>query len=183
MIYLLLSKQNSHYQKLIVKFFKENILYNSDDINIEYKIIYNNPVIIESNLISIEKDDIVIWSAIVAYRNLDLVKTYKNSVVILEKPTILIQKISEENPINESTALNNGFYLMYITDKSDITNKEWKLILQKENYLIDVNDLLKEFKIQKQTEIKQNELKSQTKQQIDKQIFNNKIKQINYESE
>ena len=60
-----------------------------------------------------------------------LVKKYINSIVILEHKTVLIQKISNRNPINENMALNHNFDLMYIEeDYNDITNLEWKLVMQ-----------------------------------------------------
>jgi len=142
MIYLMLENKNSEYQKNIVNFFKSKIKNNPKNLNIQYKIIYNNKHIFESNISEINENDIILWSAFVAYHNLEIVKMFQNSIVILEKPTVLIQKISELNPVNESMAVNHVFYLMYISDKQDITNNDWKMIVQEENYLITIDNLL-----------------------------------------
>lgn len=142
MIYLMLENKNSEYQKNLVNFFKLKIKNNSKNLSIQYKIIYNNKHIFESNISEINENDIILWSSFVAYHNLEIVKMFQNSIVILEKPTVLIQKISELNPVNESMAVNHGFYLMYISNKQDITNNDWKMIVQEENYLITIDNLL-----------------------------------------
>lgn len=142
MIYLMLENKNTEYQKNIVNFFKSKIKNNHLNIQIEYKVIYNKKHIFESDITEINQDDIILWSPFVVFHNLEIVKNFLNSIVILEKPTVLIQKISELNPVNESMAVNHGFYLMYISDKQDITNTEYKMIVQEENYLMTVDNLL-----------------------------------------
>lgn len=140
MIFIMLSKEDSEQQKNIIKFIKEKIKYN----NINYHIIYNPKHIFENTLVDINHSlDIVLWHPKVAYNNLEIVKQFKNSIVILERPSLLIQKVSEHNPINENTAINHGFYLIYINpERDDITNNEWRLVVQEENYLMDVERLL-----------------------------------------
>ena len=71
----------------------------------------------------------------------EIVKNFALSIVILEKPTLYTQKISEFNPINENLAINNGFYIIYIQDKSDITNDDWKLVVREDMYLMTLEKL------------------------------------------
>jgi hypothetical protein len=134
MIYILLSNEtNNKYifglQVKIMNFLKEK-LKNLD--SKKYKIIYCPKHIIEKNIEEIDiYNDYVLWHANVAYNNLSLVKKYINSIVILEHKTVLIQKISNRNPINENMALNHNFDLMYIEEEyNDVTNLEWKLVMQ-----------------------------------------------------
>lgn len=145
MIYCILSKKDSELQKKIINFIKEQIKYN----NFDYKLIFiDGKHIVENQLkdISFEKD-FVFWNPYVAGSNLEIVKQYLNSIVILDKPTVLIQKLSEENPINENLAINNGFYIIYINpEKSDSSNDEWKLVVQKEMYLLTLEQLIDSIK-------------------------------------
>lgn len=139
MIYVLLAKTNSKLQENIINFVKDNVKFN----NVNYRIIYNPQYIFENTLQHISENDIILWHPEIAYYNLELVKNYKNSIVILENETVLIQKISNENYINENLAINNGFFIIYINpDKKDITNKEYKLVVQKEQYLMSIDKLL-----------------------------------------
>lgn len=139
MIYVMLSKENSVLQKNIANFLK---VFKYD--NIQYKLIFNPKHIFESTIADINQSkDIVLWNPYVAYSNLDLVKQFQNSIVILEKPTLLIQKISEANPINENVAINHGFFLIYINpDREEITNNEWKLVVQEDQYVMTMENLL-----------------------------------------
>ena len=143
MIYFFLSKSDSVIRGLIIDFIKNNIKSK----NYEYKIIFCNQHIIESEIsfIDIERD-IVLWEPIVAYNNLEIVKNYLNSIVILERPSVYIQKISKFNPINENMAINHGFYLFYLNpDEKDITNDEWKLVVKEEMYLLTFDKLFELF--------------------------------------
>ena len=134
MIYILLSNEKHDkyifgLQVKIINFLKEK-LKNFD--SKKFKIIYCQKHIVEKNIKEIDiLNDYVLWHANVAYNNLSLVKKYVNSIVILEHKTVLIQKISNRNPINENMALNHNFDLMYIEeDYNDVTNLEWKLVMQ-----------------------------------------------------
>ena len=140
MIYVMLSKSEITLQKKIIYFIKTNIKNN----NFEYKIIYNNQHIWESDLIEINSlKDIILWHPNIAYDNLELVKSFSNSIVILDKPSLYVQKISRLNPINENLAINNGFFIIYINPcTSDITNDEWKLVVQEDMYLMNIDSLL-----------------------------------------
>ena len=139
MIYFFLSKSDSVIRGLIINFIKENIKSN----NLQYKIIFCNQHIIESEISFINPEkDIVLWEPIVAYNNLEIVKSYLNSIVILERPSVYIQKISKFNPINENMAINHSFYLFYLNpDERDITNDEWKLVVKEEMYLLTFDKL------------------------------------------
>ena len=142
MIYVILSKANSTstLQKKIIEFIKQNIKNN----NFEYKLIFSDKKhIIESELEEVNPSkDIVFWEPIIAYDNLELVKNFSISIVILEKPTLYTQKISEFNPINENLAINNGFYIIYIQDSLDITNEDWKLVISEDSYLMKIDKLI-----------------------------------------
>ena len=140
MIYCILSKKESELQKNIINFIRDNIKYN----NFDYKLIFiDGTHIIENqlNCISTNKD-IVLWNPFVAGSNLELVKSFVNSIVVLEKPSVYIQKLSESNPINENLAINNSFYIIYINpENEDISNEEWKLVVPKELYLLTLEQL------------------------------------------
>lgn len=130
---------NKTYEKDIIeyvkKYFKEN--------RIRYKLIINDFHIIESKISMINKNDFVLWHPEVAGNNLSIVKQYKFSIVLLKSKTLLIQKISSLNPINENLAVSNGFFVLYMNqDINDETNKEWKLVVKEETYLISIDKLL-----------------------------------------
>lgn len=132
----MISKEDSELQKKIIEFIKINIRNN--DFN--YKLIFNPSHIIESTLSDIQPmKDIVLWHPLVAYDNLEIVKLYANSIVILDKPSLYLQKISRFNPINENMAINNGFRIIYINPKTgDITNDDWKIVVREEMYLMTI---------------------------------------------
>lgn len=142
MIYVLLTndKKNNYnieYQSKIIKFLKQHF------INIQYKFIFNPLHIIERNLDEIKQDDYILFHPYVASNNLWLVKKFNNSVVILQNKTLLIQKISKRNYINENTAINNGFKLLYIdVDYNDITNDEYKLVIPEDDYTTTINKII-----------------------------------------
>jgi hypothetical protein len=140
MVFIFLSKTDSEIRKNIIEFVRLNIKFK----NFNYKIQYFNQHIFENELTDIADDkDIILWEPIVAHNNLELVKQFQNSIVILEKPSLYIQKISKFNPINENTAINHGFYLTYINpDDKDITNDEWKLVVKEDMYLMTLEKLI-----------------------------------------
>lgn len=136
----MLSKENSIIQQKIIDFLKPNIKNN----NFNYKLLFFKKHITddEINMINSEKD-IVLWNPKLAHDNLEIVKYFANSIAILDKPSLYIQKISDFNPINENLAINNGFNILYINPStSDITNDEWKLVVQPEMYLTSLEKLI-----------------------------------------
>lgn len=143
MIYILLTKEKSILQDKIVNYIKQHLKFN----NYNYKFIFNKQHIIENDLDIIDEvNDIVLWNPFLAHDNLDIVKQFANSVVILEKPTVLTQKVSKHNPINENTAIFNGFHLVYMEpNNNDITNEEYSLIVHEENYLYTIDILYDKF--------------------------------------
>ncbi len=139
MIHIILSKSNNQLQNNIIQFIKTHIKGN----NINYRIIFSEQHIRDKKIESIDKKDIILWHPLIAGSNLHLVKQYYNSIVILEKPTIYLQKISPNNPVNENMAINTGFYILYINpNDNDITNDEWKYVVSEELYIIKLETLL-----------------------------------------
>ena len=140
MVYIILSKDDSLNRKNIIEFTKQKIKFN----NFNYHMVYVEQHIFENKLNFINHTkDIVLWEPKVAYNNLEILKQFQNSIVILDKPTLYVQKISEFNYINENTAINNGFYLVYINpNNKDITNDEWKLVVKEEMYLMNHEQLI-----------------------------------------
>lgn len=135
--YMATQSKTDEFQPKIIKFLRR-YLYD-DGFNI--KIVKNPRHIIESHLPKFEDNDILIWHPNVAANNLDIVKE-NSSFVILQNKTILIQKISERNPINENLAINCNFRILYIDeDYDDITNAEWKLAVSESNYRISQIEL------------------------------------------
>lgn len=136
----MLSKTNSVLQSQIIEFVKQTIKFN----NFQYKCIYCNQHITDVDIKNIDiLKDIVLWNPIVSHNNLEITKSFNNSIVILEQPTLYVQKISKHNPINENLAINNGFYILYINpDSNDITNEEWKLVVQKDMFLMTKERLI-----------------------------------------
>lgn len=139
MIHIILSKVHTQLQSNIIQFIKTHIKGN----NINYQIIFSEQHIRDKKIELIDKKDIILWHPLIAGSNLHLVKQYYNSIVILEKPTIYLQKISPNNPVNENMAINNGFYILYINpNDNDITNDEWKYVVSEELYIIKLETLL-----------------------------------------
>lgn len=139
MIYVLLTNHiNNDLQVKIIKFLKLHF-----ENKIPYKLIFNPLHIIEKTLDHITNDDYLLFHPLVASNNLLIVKKYHNSIVILQNKTVLIQKLSKRNSINENMAINNGFKLMYIEPEyDDITNDDWKLVIGENDYLLSINKLL-----------------------------------------
>jgi len=138
MIYCILSKTSSHHRDKILDFLKENIRNR----NYKYEFIFTDKHLLDKQIEKIKNNDIILWQPIVAYDNLALVKFYKNSIVILSKPTVYLQKISKYNPINENMAINHGFFICYISPKKqDITNDDWKLVAKDSMFSISKESL------------------------------------------
>ncbi len=174
MIYIVLSREKSVLQTQIVSFVDKTIRQN----NFCYDfIIVENQHIIESKFSHIENEkDIVLWHPIVANNNLEFVKTFNNSIIIIEKPSLYIQKISKFNPINENLVINNGLFLIYINpDNVDITNDDWKLVVQEDMYLITHEKLIELIKAD-ETNFKEEEI---IQENIFESITNQMKNQIN----
>jgi hypothetical protein len=86
--------------------------------------------------------DVCIFHPLVAHDNLDTIKLLKNKVVVLEKPTILVQKESRQfNPFNENKALIHDMMVLYINPGMlDITNDEYKIVANRENFILSNDD-------------------------------------------
>ena len=126
-------------QKKIILFIKENILSQT----IKTKIYISPKHIIEKTIENIDREnDYVIWHPLTAFNNLTLLKTFKNSIVLLHKKTVLIQRISENNPINENMAINHNFKLLYIDNNDDITNQDYRILGYESDYLITLEKLI-----------------------------------------
>lgn len=136
----MLSKTNSVVQSQIIEFVKQTIKFN----NFQYKCIYCNQHITDKDISHIDiMNDIVLWNPSVSHNNLEITKSFNNSIVILDKPTLYVQKISKQNPINENMAINNGFFILYVNPEfNDITNEEWKLVVQKDMFLMTKERLI-----------------------------------------
>ena len=142
MIYILLTKEKIPFQLEIQKNII-NYLKNHLQNGISYKIIYCQLHIVEKYLSEITQEDYVLFHPFVAANNISIVKQYINSVVILRHKTILIQKISKRNQINENLAINNGFKILYMEPEyDDITNDSYKLIIQPEEYTISIQSII-----------------------------------------
>lgn len=126
-------------QYKIIEFLKNNLVGNLT--SSEYKIIYCPKHIVEQNIKFIDNNDYVIFHPNVAANNLSIVKNYLNSIVILKHRTLLLQKISERNAINENMSINHGFSIMYIESLyNDVTNDDWKLVIEPK--IITINQLI-----------------------------------------
>ena len=138
MIYFILSKHKNRLDPFIINFIKEIIKP-----FFKYEIIYTDNFI-NDKLNNIKTDDIIFWNPILGNFNMDLVKNYSKSIIILEKPTIYVQKISNQNnPINENMAIINGFYIYYLfPNQNDITNEDYKLVINRDQFVINDNNLL-----------------------------------------
>lgn len=134
MVYIILSNKDTNHRKKIIEFVRD-VIKNK---GYEYSILFTEQHIIENKLSHIDNNnDIVLWEPIIAHDNLELMKTFRNSIVILSKPTVYLQKISKYNPINENMAINHSFFIIYIKPRSmDITNNDWKLVVKEEMYVM-----------------------------------------------
>jgi hypothetical protein len=138
-VWIMVAKlRKNYFQKLFFEYIQENL----SNFCIEYEVIYFNEFRNYYEFECIEPFDYIIWEPIVASWNLDFINIHTNSIIILKNPTLLIQKISRKNPINESTAINNGFRILYMDPKDiDITNEEWKLLIDDEKFVISIDKL------------------------------------------
>lgn len=172
MVYIMLSEKTSnstqfYIQSLIIEYVKQHIKLN----NFEYKLVFNKQHITENSIEHINREkDIVLWNPSVAYQNMEVLKTFVNSIVILEKPSIYIQKVSELNPITENMAVNNGFFIVYINPESDdITNSEYKMIVENDTYLFTTEKLL---------ELIRSDIDNEKKEKVEKFDFFEGVEEI-----
>lgn len=142
-IYLILtlpiSSKNIHnhleLQKKIVNFLKENLTE-------KFNIIFTGKHLIEDGIKHIDlNNDVVLWHPLVASNNLSVIKKYKYSIIILKHKTVLIQKVSDNNPVNENMAVNHNFKLLYMEENDDITNEDYEVLGSKEDYIITIDKI------------------------------------------
>lgn len=139
MVYIMLSRQIDNMQEKIIEFVKKTLRIN----NINYHLKFFNKHINDDEVLDISENDFVLWHPKVAGDNLSHVIDYKNSIVLLEQKTVLIRKVSDKNPINENLAINHEFFILYINEfDSELTNKEWKIVVQENLYLITFDKLI-----------------------------------------
>jgi hypothetical protein len=134
--YMATADRSDEFQPKIVKFLK--VLLGGYNI----RIIVSPRHIVESKLPKFTEADLLLWHPRVAGENLELVREH-NSLVVLASRTIYVQKVSGRNPINENLAVNNNFRLLYIDENfSDITNADWKLAVQEDDYRVTHKQLI-----------------------------------------
>lgn len=145
MIHIMLSKNRKDiHNKQIIEWLRNNIQKE----NFEYSIKLCNSYLFDSEIKHIQHSDFIFWHPIIAGNNVEVVRSYPKSIVILEHQTILNEKISKVNPINEVTAVNNSFYIMYL-DEDSKPSKEWKLSVKTESYLMEQSKILRILKSDK----------------------------------
>jgi hypothetical protein len=142
MIYVMLTDDKSdELQPKIVKFLNTHFDGKIDKFQIKF--IFCPEHIIEKKLPIFESTDYILWHPKVAGNNLDIMKQHKHSIVVLKNKTLLIQKVSKNNPITENQAINHEFKIMYIDpNEDDITNEEWQLVISEEHYTITIEKLI-----------------------------------------
>lgn len=150
MIWILLSKKieqvvrtkpKQNINRQIIEWTRNNIQKE----NLDYRLLFVNEYLFESEISEIKDDDYVFWNPYIASKNLALVQEFKNSIVILEHQTYINEKISHVNPINENTAINYGFSVMYLNEQ-ELSTSEWKLAVQDSMYLIHQEQVLQALK-------------------------------------
>ncbi len=146
MIWILLSKKieevskvkpKTNINKQIIEWCRKNLQKN----NFNYHIRFVNEYMFETELLGIQENDYVFWNPFIASKNLALVQEFKNSIIILEHQTYINENISHVNPINENTAVNYGFSIMYLNEQ-EFSTKEWKLAVQDTMYLLRQEQIL-----------------------------------------
>lgn len=115
-----------------------NIFENIESIEKQslFKFVVTNEYIYNKSIKDIGKQDLVIWNPSTASKNIDIVSNF-NSVILLQKPTVYIQKQSKSNPFTENMAINLGLKISYINPENDITNDEYKLVVSEKYYYVD----------------------------------------------
>lgn len=146
MIWILLSKKieevtktkpRANINRQIIEWIRNNLQKN----NFDYHIKFVNEYMFESELSEIQQNDYVFWNPYIASKNLALVQEYRNSIVILKHQTYINESVSHVNPINENTAVNYGFSIMYLNEQ-EFSTKDWKLAVQDTMYLLRQEQIL-----------------------------------------
>ena len=145
MIWVILEKKNHHsiYNLKIIEWIRNNLQKN----NLDYKLLFVNDYMFDNEFSQITNKDYVFWNPNIASKYISNVINFARSIVILEHQTLLNEKTSNLNPINENQAVAYGFYLMYLNEKEQVS-REWKLAIQSDNYLMSqetvLNNLMKD---------------------------------------
>lgn len=139
MVNFILSKdKNDEYNKHCINLVRKHF----SNKNINYRLLFCNQYMFETEIADILPKDIVVWNARLAKNNMSLLTEFPNSFVVLKRHTNLSEKINEHNPINENTAVNNGFRIVYLEETVDSKDIDWRLVIDKSNYQITQEDLL-----------------------------------------
>ena len=144
-LYIMLTNDKTcEFQPKIVDYISKNLVDNVlKSANLNFKFIFNPQHIIENKIPQFEAEDIILWHPSIAGSNLELMKQYVNSIVILQKKTILLQKISKNNPITENMSINHEFKILYIDpEANDITNDDYQLVLAENHYTLKLEKLI-----------------------------------------
>lgn len=144
-VYIMLTNDKTcEFQPKIVDYISKNLVDNVlKSANLNFKFIFNPQHIIENKIPQFEAEDIILWHPSIAGSNLELMKQYVNSIVILQKKTILLQKISKNNPITENMSINHEFKILYIDpEANDITNDDYQLVLAENHYTLKLEKLI-----------------------------------------
>lgn len=154
MIWVILEKSDKHslYNKKIIEWVRNNLQKK----NLNYRILFVNDYMFDSEMSELTNSDYIFWNPNIAAKNLNNVIQYKRSIVILEHQTLLNEKTSNLNPINENQAVAYGFYLMYLNEHEQVS-REWKLAVQTDNYLMYQDNIMNNLESDKNN-FKQNKI-------------------------
>jgi len=129
------NKRITDYQQLIIDTFKDL----KTKYTIKLKIV---DLFFEDEFVEINKyEDLVFFDKDFAYNNIDVIKSYINGIILINNETVFFRKINKLNPINEELAINHNFKIAYLTDEVENTNNNYKIIVDKSNYVYDLKKL------------------------------------------
>lgn len=119
------------------KDFRNLITKITKDINVKYNVVIGDKYGFDY-LTEYKDSNLYLWESSLIESNLSLVTEIPGiHVVVLDSPTILIRKSTNNIIINENLAANNGFYIYYINpSKIDDINKEYRLIIDDNVWLM-----------------------------------------------
>lgn len=139
MVHIFIAKEVTELtnRKAVFNFIKRHIIPNK----ISYKLHICTNYTETMDFPVLGDNDVTLWDSESARKNTCFVSA-TNGIAILERPTLLVQKISRRNPLNENNALNGDFKLMYIKDEHDITNDDWKMLFENKKYVLSVDEVL-----------------------------------------